>query len=296
MEALSKGRRLGKRPIPSGKQADSTGKPETGVEHHGANPPSTPVPQAQAAPAAAPPVAVVPANATPFEDDSDAAGTGLSRAQRWEALERHLRRPYPHATEFYLVDLIDRMGQTVPFVERQDLLAQAAQPGQICQMTLGEVLDAALRAGALEWVDGPAGAGGGAVDMEADPVGGYRITALGKRHLEQAKAIRVALWHINPGLSIAEICAIVQIEGSDPLFDLIYLHPSNVQAREERIAGSRPPKGEARRRAKASAGPGVVKPTAPTTPPGPTAGRISALWAGLLAPTRQNSYSDGNGP
>lgn len=214
------------------------------------------------------------------------SGVGMSRQEMLSALERHLDRPIPHATEFYLIDKIDRMsGKSGRFIELQDLIESAAHPAQICPFRLGMVLGAAVRAGALEKLGAHVGRNGS-----------YRITTLGKRYLEQAKAMRAALWKINPLMDIAEICAIVQMEGGDTLSEMVS-KVADQDALEKRRR--REEKRAAKKAGATSTGEGDTDDEADLTQQGaqhapqrPIQMGVHTLWVGLLAPMQQTSFSE----
>lgn len=295
MQTHTQRRRRARGPVSGGIDAFSVGKAETGfalpratsdaqttpATHSVANDgdmsgvPHEPAPVPASASAPEP----IPANAI-----------GMTRQERLQALERHLLRPFPHPTEFYLIDRIDRLtaGGSL-YVELEELIAHAAQPDNVCPFRLGMVLSAAVRAGALEKL-GP----------QTGREGSYRITAIGQRYLDQAKAMRVALWKINPLLSIGEICAIVQVEGGDTLSEMITRVKDEEALKVER---RRQKKRAARKTASSSLAQGMQAFTAQpapaasgaataiaTEPPPPIQIAIHPLWAGLTAPLQHQSY------
>lgn len=290
MQTHTQRRRRARGPVSGGIEAFSAGKPETGFELPGATltPQSHPAvhPTGKSAFEQALLVATEPETTCAFATETAQINAiGLSSQARREVLDQHLLRPFAHPTEFYLIDLIDRLtGESERYADLQELMTHAAQPENICTFRLGMVLSAAVRAGALE-----------KLGTQSGREGSYRITAIGKRYLEQAKAMRVALWKINPLLTIGEICAIVQVEGGDTLSEMI------TQVKDEEAI-----KAKSRRREKAAArqnagternAPAAAQKPAPDAataiengPPPPIQIAIHPLWAGLAAPLQNQSY------
>lgn len=294
METHTQGREMGKTPVLVGNEVIHAGKQETGTTHHGATFSQTAVPDAYPpSTVAAPglikaPVAVVAAPKVILQPSAPIIvnGIGLTRQERLSALERHLDRPIPHATEFYLIDKIDRLcGHSGQFLELQDLIAHAANPGQMCPFRLGMVLGSAVRAGALEKLGTQTGRNGS-----------YRITQLGKRYLEQAKAMRVALWKINPRMDIAEICAIVQMEGGDTLSEMVSKVADQDFLEKERRRQEKRAAKKHGANAPEQASPAEEQQASPREPPQPAQLGVHALWAGLLAPTQHDSFSEPETP
>lgn len=292
METHAQRRRRARGPVSGGIEAFSAGKPETGFEHPGAtfDAPALDATKpgftdAGIEPAAQQPPAIVTVCIN--YEPTPVNAIGMSRQERLQALERHLLRPFPHPTEFYLIDRLDRLtGDTGRYADLDELITYAAQPESVCPFRLGMVLSAAVRAGALEKI-GP----------QTGREGSYRITAAGQRYLDQAKAMRVALWKINPLLSIGEICAIVQVEGGDTLSEMITRGKDEEALKAER---RRQEKRAAKKSADQSLAQGMQALTAqapaasaaatPEQPPATIPAPIHPLWAGLTAPLQNHSY------
>ena len=216
MQTYTQGRRRARGPVSGGIEAFSVGKAETGFELPGTKSGTQITPVVHSV-ADDDDMSDVPYEAAPnlacssAQEPTAAHAIGMTRQERRQALERHLLRPFPHPTEFYLIDRIGRLTACGSrYVALDELIAHAMQPGNVCPFRLGMVLSAAVRTGALE-KRGP----------QNGREGSYRITDIGQRYLDQAKAMRVALWKINPLLGIEEICAIVQVEGGDTLSEMI---------------------------------------------------------------------------
>lgn len=203
----------------------------------------------------------------------------IETVDRGLELEQHLSRPYPQPTLFYLVDKIERFtrgaaGDEAGAIDAKTLMAQSARQDQNTLEITQTMLERCVQSGVLE----QAGEG---------PEARYRLSEPGRRNLVRSKAMRLALWRINPEMSIAEICAIVQIEGNDALTEMLTRHAEK-QGRgaaqgqpgqgQDQDSQGKPPKkpGRAQRerqvRGQKDRGP---------APPHP-------LWAGLLRPCRND--------
>lgn len=168
----------------------------------------------------------------PGANDKESApwrSTELARAQRhnrWappmrtrvemaQELEAFLDQPLVHATEFYVIDKIDRLSRIIGSnVKVTHLMALASDPATLDRHRVGMALAAGVRYGVLE--KDRSGSG-----LE----GAYSVTPLGRRYLAQSKALRIGLWEINRRLAIEEICAVIQIEGSDALTEMLLVDP-----------------------------------------------------------------------
>ena len=282
-------------PVSVGNEAFSLGKGETGCAFHGANmdAKTTPAAHPAANEVAVSGVAHEPATIATVAGDPEpvpANAIGLSRQERLQALERHLRRPFPEITEFYLIDRVDRLTNGANrYADLDEITTHAAQPCNICPFRLGMVLSASVRAGALK-----------KLGQQSGREGSYRITAIGKRYLDQAKAMHVALWKINPLLSIGEICDIVQVEGGDTLSEMItWVKEEEAMRAEIRRQGKRAANKNASSNLAQSMQsfttelglPSSNADTAIATEPSPALQvAIHPLWKGLTGPLQRWSY------
>lgn len=148
---------------------------------------------------------------------------GRTRCEMLQELDGMLERPFPYATEFYLFDKLKQLATPEqPFVDVEALLQHAANPAIVDRHRVSMMLSAGMRCGALE------------KDRQTPGYRGkYRVTAKGLTYLAQSKQMRIGLWEINPGMGIAEICAIVQLERSDALTEML-LDDDTVDARTAR--------------------------------------------------------------
>lgn len=235
-----------------------------------------------------------------------AAGRGLlTTATRQQLLDQYLAQPFPHASEFFLIDKIDRLtqgtqGSEPAYVSMADLLDHAADASKVCSSHVGLVLRAAVRAGGLDRISSPNGRNSR-----------YRLTPMGKRFLEQAKAMRVALWKINPQLSIEEVCAIVQLEGNDTLSHMVAqilqkekaeVERRRTQLRRAKKLGLPVPVEEPDEESgddeptRHAAHPCALKPHERLHPVFQADNVVPPLWAGLLVPTQAQKQSAKSAP
>lgn len=128
-----------------------------------------------------------------------------------QELEAMLARPFPYATEFYLFDKLKQLATPEQaFVDVEELLQHAANPAIVDRHRVGMILSAGVRCGAL-----------GKDKPTPGYRGKYRVTSKGMSYLAQSKQMRLGLWEINPAMSIAEVCAIVQLERGDALAEML---------------------------------------------------------------------------
>lgn len=232
-------------------------------------------------------------------------GRRLASATRQQLLDQYLDQPFPHASEFFLIDKIDRLtqgtqGSEPAYVSMADLLDHAADAMKVCSSHVGLVLRAAVRAGGLDRISSPNGRNSR-----------YRLTPMGKRFLEQAKAMRVALWKINPQLSIEEVCAIVQLEGNDTLSHMVAqilqkekaeVERRRTQLRRAKKLGLPVPVEEPDEESgddeptRHAAHPCALKPHERLHPVFQADNVVPPLWAGLLVPTQAQKQSAKSAP
>ena len=297
MQTYTQGRRRARGPVSGGIEVLSVRKAETGFQLHGVTSIAEITPVAHSVANDGDMSNVHYENAAKLacssaQGPTPANAIGMTRQERLQALERHLLRPFPHPTEFYLIDRIGRLTACGSlYVALDELIDHAMQPDNVCPFRLGMVLSAAVRAGALEKL-GP----------QNGREGSYRITDIGQRYLDQAKAMRAALWKINPLLSIEEICAIVQIEGGDTLSEMITMVKDEEALKAERRRQEK--KRSARKNATGglnqSMGAFTAHAASPTTHDDSTAVAngtllsvhfaLHPLWAGLTLPIQRESY------